>query len=122
VARLQGDLKDRTFRFAEAILQVVDGLPSGTKGWVIGRQLVRAGTSVGANVREADQAFSNADFAYRCSIARKEASETQYWLELCNSTGVLAAEATAPLIREADELTRILASIVKRTDVTTKQI
>jgi four helix bundle protein len=115
VGRIQGDLKDRTFEFAVQVLALVDSLPHSAKGWVISRQLVRSGTAIGANVREADHAHTEADFAYKCSVARKEASETGYWLELCSRTAMLAPKRTQPLIAEAGELMCILASIVKRT-------
>lgn len=113
--RLQGDLADRTFQFSLEILAVVDALPEGTNGWVLGKQLLRSGTSVGANVREADHALSDAEFVQRCSIARKEASETQYWLQLCRDSNLLRpTQELSQTIREADELMRILSTIVKR--------
>ena len=115
MGRIRGDLKDRTFEFAVSILGLVDQLPNESKGWEIGRQLIRSGTSIGANIREADHAFTDADFAYRCSVARKEASETHYWLQLCDRTRMLHGESLENLIREVDELVRILSSVVKGT-------
>ncbi len=115
MGRIQGDLKERTFEFAVQVLALVDGLPRSTKGWVVGRQLVRSGTAIGANVREADHAHTDADFAYKCSVARKEASETEYWLELCNRSAMVKSDRVHPLAVEAGELMRILATIVKRT-------
>jgi four helix bundle protein len=117
VARIQGDLKDRTFSFACEILKLADLLPNNAKGWEIGRQLIRSGTGIGANIREADNAHTDADFAHKCSIARKEAAETRYWLELCTSSGMLPPESASVHIKEADELTRILSSIVQRVQV-----
>jgi four helix bundle protein len=115
MGRIQGDLKDRTFEFAVLIINLTDELPNVRKGWEVGRQLIRSGTSVGANVREADNASSDADFAHRCSIARKEAGETHYWLQLCARTEMLGGERLQDAIREADELARILSSVVKGT-------
>ncbi len=115
MGRIQGDLKERTLRFSEAILGITDQLPNGVKGWEIGRQLIRCGTSIGANVHEADHAMTEADSAHKCSISRKEASETCYWLELCRRTGLVAGDQADHLAREVDELIRILSSIVKRT-------
>lgn len=115
MGRIQGDLKERTFNFGVAILKAVDQLPNGHKGWEIGRQLVRSGTSIGANVRGADTAFTDADFAYCCNVSRKEASEAHYWLQLCERTELLRGEELAHLIREANELVRILSSVVKAT-------
>lgn len=115
MGRIQGDLLVRTFRFALAILDVSDAFPNRPKAWQVNRQLLRCGTSIGANVREADHALTNREFANKCSIARKEAAETQYWLELAQSSGLLDEGITAPLIAETDELTRILGAIVKNT-------
>ena len=115
MGRIRGDLVGRTTRFALSVLEIVDELPEGTKGWELGRQLVRSGTSIGANVREADHAISEAEFAHRCSIARKEASETSYWLHLCCESGLLSNETATTAIQESDELVSILASLVKRT-------
>lgn len=112
--RIQGDLLDRSLEFAVATTTVVGSMPDGTIGWTIGRQLLRASTSIGANLREADHALTDAEFINRCSIARKESSETQYWLELCQRTGILSETYVDPLRREADELMRILTTIVKR--------
>ena len=115
MARIQGDLLDRTFRLAQTVLSIVDQLPNNAKGWEVGRQLIRSGASVGANVREADNALTDADFAYKCSIARKEASETHYWLELCQTTSLLGGRGLEHLLKETDEITRILSSIVHKT-------
>jgi four helix bundle protein len=115
MSRIYGDLKERTMKFSEAILAAVDYLPDGNKGWVVGRQLVRSGTSIGSNLYEADHAISDADFAHKCSVARREASETMYWLELCRRTAMIPAEKAAGLTQEADEMLRILAAMVKRT-------
>jgi len=115
VARIQGDLKDRSFKLALTVLQLADQLPNNVKGWVLGKQLIRAGTSIGANVREADNAHTDADFAYKCSLARKEAGETHYWLELCIAAGLLTGAATEEAIQEADQLARITSAIVRTT-------
>lgn len=115
MARIRGDWLDRTFELAKSILTIVDSLPYNRKGWEIGRQMIRCGTSVGANLREADNAHTNADFIHKCSIARKEASETHYWLQLCDAAALLRGEPLHHLIQEVDEIVRILASIVRKT-------
>ncbi len=117
MARIQGDLKQRTFYFARDILAIIDLLPNNTKGWEIGKQLIRSGCSIGANIREADNAHTDADFANKCSIARKEAGETTFWLELCKSSELLYGEKLNQLTAEADQLTRILSAIVRGTQV-----
>ena len=115
MARIRGDLLDRSFEFAKSMLTIVDSLPNNAKGWEIGRQMIRCGTSVGANLREADNAHTDADFVYKCSIARKEASETHYWLQLCDATALLTGKPLHDLIKEVDEIVRIPASIVRKT-------
>ena len=115
MGRIQGDLMERTFGFAAAILNLSEQLPNVQQGWVIGKQVIRSGTSIGANVREADSAFTDADFAYCCNVARKEANEMHYWLQLCQRTGMLAGEELNVAVGEADELVRILSSVVKAT-------
>ena len=112
--RFQGDLPDRTLDFAVQIVRLIDELPQNTKGWEIGRQLLRSGTSIGANVREADEAYSEGDFVYKCSLARKEASETLYWLTICERCGFLTAEHAEHAKREAHELACILSAIIKK--------
>lgn len=120
VARINGDLKDRSFEFSVQILALIDDLPNGPKGWALGRQLIRSGTAVGANIREADQAHTDRDFANKCSIARKEASETHYWLELCERAQLLRGDRLRQSIQEANELMRILGAIVKKTQARTE--
>jgi len=115
MGRIQGDLKERTFRFGLSILKVANQLPNNVRGWVLGKQLICAGTSIGANIRDADNGQSDADFAHKCSLARNEASETHYWLDLCVQAGLLDGDETRRLLREADELVRIRSVIVRGT-------
>ncbi|MBI5764309.1 MAG: four helix bundle protein [Planctomycetes bacterium] len=115
MSRIQGDLKERTFHFARQIVELVDTLPKNIKGWEIGKQLIRSGCGVGANVREADNAHTASEFAYKCSIARKEAAETNYWIDLAICVGLVSGGAAIKLREESDELTRILSSIVRKT-------
>jgi four helix bundle protein len=112
--RFHGDLPERTLNFAIRIVDLVDLLPEGTKGWVIGKQLLRSGTSIGANVHEADDAFSDEDFVYRCSVSRKEASETRFWLRICQMRNLLDADMVNAALTEVDELSRILATIARK--------
>jgi four helix bundle protein len=110
MGRFRGDLPVRTYEFAKRIVSVVEDLPNRNAGWVLGKQMLRSGTSIGANTCEADEALSEAEFIHRCSIARKEASETRYWLRLCRDCGLLTHDGTDDLIEEADEFVRILAT------------
>lgn len=107
------DIKERTFLFAVDVVRLIDQLPRTTAGVALGRQLVRSGTSVGANVEEADAAESRRDFIHKMSIARKEARETRYWLRVIRATLHSGAKVDA-LISECGELIRILSTIIKR--------
>jgi len=115
MGRIAGDLKERTLRFATEAMEAIAYLPNETRGWIVGKQPGRAATSIGANVWEADAALTDADFAHKVSVARKEASETEYWLELAARCELLSAPLLKPLQAEADELSKILATIVRKT-------
>jgi four helix bundle protein len=117
MGRIRGDLKTRTLDFGEAILASIVRLPNDPRGWVVAKQLGRAATSVGANVWEADAALTDSDFAHKISIARKEASKTEYWLALVQRARILPPEDRERLTDEVQELTRILATIVRKTQV-----
>lgn len=107
------DIRERTFSFALRIVRLVRALGSDLASQGIARQVLRSGTSVGANVEEAQGSHSRADFARRMNIARAEARETLYWLRLITDSELLPRRRTADLIREADEIVRILVAIVK---------
>ncbi len=115
MARLQGDVQRRALDFAVSVLELTDELPENSKGWEIGRQLIRAGTSIGANLCEADHALTDSDFAHKVSIARKEAAETEYWLSLIAEAGLVTRERTSAVAGEAQELVRILGTMVRKT-------
>ena len=115
MGRITGDLKERTLQFGTAALTAVAELPNEARGWIIAKQLGRAGSSIGANVWEADAALTDSDFAHKISIARKEASETQYWLQLARRTELMPTDTCTTLMDEATELTKILGTIVRKT-------
>lgn len=94
-------------------------LPKDVAGQVIARQLARSGTSVGANVEEAHGSHSKAEFSRRMGIARSEARETLYWLRLIVESRMIQATRMNELIKETDEIVRILTTIVKKTRKTT---
>ena len=109
-------LPARTFDFAKRIVklcQVLDNNPGVSR--TLGRQLIRSGTSIGANVEEGQASQSRADFCSKYSIACKEARETHYWLRLLAETDLLKSEQLAPITQECNELIAILTSIVKKT-------
>ena len=115
MSRLTGDLKERTLRFGTQALAAMAQLPNEARGWIVAKQMGRAATSMGANVWEADAALTDLDFAHMISIARKEANETQYWLELARRAGLMPAETYTTLAGEAAELTKNLGTIVRKT-------
>lgn len=109
------DITERTFEFARRIVElsrILDETPGVSR--VLANQLLRSGTSIGANVEEAQAGQSRADFIAKAYIACKEARETHYWLRLLAATGIATPDATLELTHEANELIAILTTIVKK--------
>lgn len=104
------ELKRRTKAFTLRVIRLVEALPRNRTADVIGRQLLRAATSVGANYRAACRARSPADFVSKIGIVEEEADEVAYWLELVVETGLLSAARVEDLLREADELVAIFVA------------
>ena len=104
------DLKNRTKQFAQRILRLVASLPNTLQGRTIADQLVRAGTSVGSNYRAACRGRSRAEFIAKLGIVEEEADESAFWLELIIEADLLNENRVKPLLDEANELTRIMAS------------
>ena len=109
------ELEERTKRFSLDVIRFLEGLPKNYLGEVMGRQLLRSASSVGANYREANRGESRADFIHKISLAEKEAGESLYWLELMQEAGLGASAKCQELLREADELVAIFTSIGKST-------
>ena len=108
------DLKDRTKQFALTVITLYKTLPKTVEAQVIGKQLLRAGTSVGANTRAAFRGRSKREYVAKLGIVIEEADESGFWLELLSDSGILALPVTAPLQKEANELVSIFTSLVKR--------
>jgi four helix bundle protein len=108
------DLRERTKTFALRIVHMFSALPKTTEAQVLGKQLLRSGTSIGANYREAFRARRKAEFIAKCGDALREIEESAYWLELLVESGVVGAEKLAPLRQECEELTAIFVTILKR--------
>lgn len=106
-------LDERTYKFALRVIKMVNALPNTKVSEVLGRQVLRSATSVGANVEEALGAISKREFIQKMSIAAKEARETHYWLRLIRDAGLLSANQLNPLIQEALEIKMILSKTVK---------
>jgi four helix bundle protein len=96
--------KKRTKTFALRIIKVAEQLPKGTAGSVIGRQLLRCGTSVGANYRAACRARSHADFVSKLGIVEEECDESLYWMELLIESGAMKPKRLSMLMKEAGEI------------------
>lgn len=110
------DIQRRTFDFACRVVRLYKFMVKQDRGnEVLCRQLVRSGTSIGANLEEADAAQSRADFISKCNIALKEARESNYWLRLFKSTELLSEAKVANLLRDSHEIVLILSAIVKKT-------
>jgi four helix bundle protein len=110
------DIKDRTFAFAVAIVRICQELDDKSATYRrLADQLLRSGTSIGANIEEAQAGQSVADFLSKCSIALKEARETIYWLRLLEATGLRNNQNIQTLRQEADELSRVIGTIIVRT-------
>lgn len=114
------DLKDRTKHFALRVMRLVDALPRKLSAEVIGKQLLRAATSVGANYRAARRARSTAEFRSKLGIVEEEADECVYWLELIVEAALLSPTQVADLLNEARELTAIIVASIKTSKANTK--
>ncbi|GAB6908408.1 conserved hypothetical protein [Desulfosarcina cetonica] len=105
------DLEERTAIFGEQVIELAQSLPENRINDVLVRQIVRSGTSVGANYMEADSAGSKKDFKYKIELCRKEAKETKHWLRMIAKANPEKKEAIRRLWQEAHELTLIFSSI-----------
>ena len=108
------ELEKRTKKFAIKIILLSARLPTTQEARVIRNQITKAGTSIGANYREANRARSRADFHNRIDICESEASETQYWLEVIVETGWLTWNKVKPEYEECSELLAVFTSIGKK--------
>ena len=107
------DLKERTKRFAIRAIRLVESLPSGKTADIVGKQLLRSATSVGANYRAACRARSTAEFVAKMGIVEEEADECIYWMEIIGETRLVSKDRLVDLVREANELLAITVSSIK---------
>ena len=107
------ELQERTKAFALRVIRLTEQLPGVRAADVIGRQLLRSGTSVAANYRSACNARSVADFVSKMGVVEEEADESQFWLELLQESGLFVGETVDSFLREANELARIAAASSK---------
>jgi len=100
----------RAIKLYQALQQRKDGA-----GWVLGKQYLRAATSIGANVEEAQSAESRPDFVHKYGIAQKEARESLYWLRLLAESGIIPSQRLRPLMKETEELFAVITGIILST-------
>ncbi len=108
------DLRERTKSFALRVVRMFSALPKTTEAQVLGKQVLRSGTSIGANYREAYRGRSKAEFIAKCGDCLREIEETAYWLELLVEAKIVSAGKLAPIRNEIDELTAIFVTIIKK--------
>jgi len=113
VATATDDMKQRTRAFALRTLRLSQALPKGRIGEVLARQLLRSGTSVGANYRAACRARSHADFIAKMGIVEEELDESLYWMDLILQESLVTQQRLGPLMKEADELLSMTVASVK---------
>jgi four helix bundle protein len=109
------NLYDKSYAFAIRIVRLYGYLEGEKKEYVLSKQILRSGTSIGANVAEANGGISNADFSAKISIAYKECLETKYWLSLLKDTGFIEERQYLSIHQDAEELSKIMFSILKTT-------
>ncbi len=112
---MEKTIEEKSFDFAIRIVKLKDYLITERKEFDLSRQILRSGTSIGANVSEAQQAQSQADFLNKINIALKEAAETKYWLRLLKATNKLTEKETESILSECIEIEKILYTIVRTT-------
>lgn len=106
-------IKDKSFLFSIRIIKLYKYLCEEKKEFVLSKQILRSGTSVGANVREAEHAESPTDFKHKMSIAQKEINETLYWLELLCATDYISKSHFESLNTDAVEIIKLITTIIK---------
>lgn len=107
------DIEERTYAFGVRVLNMARMLPRDVGGAAVGRQVARSGPGIGANVEEARAAHSKKEFIQKMNYARKEARETFYWLRMIRDASLLKPARLGPLIKESEELLKIITAIVK---------
>lgn len=111
---MSNPIREKSYVLAVTVVKLCMG-PLGRRIEPLRRQLLKAGTSVGANIEESQSAESREDFAHKMSVAIKEARETHYWLRLCRDSGLLPAEVVRDALGLADEIIRMGSRIIKTT-------
>jgi four helix bundle protein len=106
-------LREKSYQFALRIIKLYKFISIEKKEFVLSKQILRSGTSIGANIEEANQAQSKTDFIHKLAIAQKEAAETNYWLRLLRDSEFLTDKQAESLLIDCEELQKILTSSIK---------
>ena len=106
-------LREKSYNFALRIVKLYKFMASEKSEYVLSKQIIRSGTSIGANIEEGVQAQSKADFVHKLSIALKEASETNYWLRLLRDSDYLTEKQSESLLSDCEELQKLLTASIK---------
>lgn len=109
---INDELKNRTKKFALRIIKLVESLPQTMTGQVMGKQLLRCGTSVAVNYRSACRARSKADFISKMGIVEEETDESKFWIEMLVESGLIKETLVGELLDEAEQLTKIFVSSI----------
>lgn len=110
-------IKTKSFAFALRIIKLYQYLLLEKKEYILSKQLLRSGTSIGAMVREAEQAESRPDFIHKLAIAQKEANEAEYWIELLHQSGYLDRQQYESVFHDITEIRKLLTSIIKTSKI-----
>lgn len=111
---MDNNVYNKSYAFAIRVVKSYQFLSEEKNEYILSKQLLRSGTSIGANISEANGAISKADFSARLSISYKECLETKYWLHLLKDTGYLDEKVFQSMLDDADELAKILFTILKK--------
>jgi four helix bundle protein len=114
VKKAETDLRDRTKLFALRVIRLYSALPKSTEAQVLGKQVLRSATSVGANYREASRGRSKAEFIAKCGDSLRELEETAYWFELLVESGIVTSAKLEALREECEQLIAIFVTVIKR--------
>lgn len=114
---MDNNLYKKAYAFAIRITKAYQYLSSEKREFTLSKQLLKSGTSIGANIAEANGAISKADFSAKLSISYKECLETKYWLSLLKDTGFINRDTFKSMHNDADELAKILFTILKKTRI-----
>ncbi|MCG2793651.1 MAG: four helix bundle protein [Weeksellaceae bacterium] len=115
--KINNIIKQKSFDFAVRIVKLNQYLTNDKKEFVLSKQILRSGTSVGAMIRESEHAQSKADFIHKLSVAQKEINETIYWLELFHATNYLSLQEFTSLNEDAVEIIKLITSILKTSKI-----